>query len=75
MTSTPTKDMEVQMEFDEKPAEADLAAIAEAGPRVKSKLEKRLLMKQDALIVTLLGGCFFFAYMVRWHPFSTSRRM
>ncbi|KAL6835828.1 hypothetical protein J3E69DRAFT_319590 [Trichoderma sp. SZMC 28015] len=34
------------------------------GPREKSKAEKRLVLKQDFLITTLLSGAFFFAYLV-----------
>lgn len=37
-------------------------------PRHKSKLEKRLLFKQDISIVGLLAGCYWFAYLVRPLP-------
>lgn len=30
----------------------------------KSKLEKRLVLKQDLSIVLLLSGCYWFAYLV-----------
>jgi hypothetical protein len=36
----------------------------ESTTRVKSKLEKRLLLKMDVSIVPLLGLSFFIAYMV-----------
>ncbi|QYS92908.1 MFS domain-containing protein [Trichoderma simmonsii] len=35
------------------------------GQREKSKAEKRLVLKQDFLITTLLSGAFFFAYLDR----------
>lgn len=31
----------------------------------KSKQEKRLLLKQDLLLMPLLSGCIFFEYLVR----------
>lgn len=33
-------------------------------PREMSKVEKRLVLKQDLVITPLLSGAFFFAYLV-----------
>jgi hypothetical protein len=43
--------------------EQDVCLYDDSAP--KSKLEKRLLLKQDLIILPLLSMTFFFAYLVR----------
>jgi hypothetical protein len=40
------------------------AGLAHDDRPEKSKAEKRLVLKQDLLITTLMSGAFFFAYLV-----------
>ncbi len=54
--------------------EAEIVNLGTDGadmPHHKSKLEKRLIFKQDISIVVLLSGCYWFAYLVR--PGAISR--
>lgn len=50
---------------DETAAQAREHALS---PTQYSKLEKRVVLKQDLTIVLLLCGCYFFAYLVMLSP-------
>jgi hypothetical protein len=43
---------------------ADASVFETGNSHHKSKHERRLVLKQDLVIVSLLSGCFFFAYLV-----------
>ncbi len=49
--------------------EADAHNVEDASPSQQqahlSKLEKRVVLKQDLTVVLLLAGCYFFAYLVK----------
>ena len=55
-----TKDLEMHVD-------ADRIEVPSEHSHHKSKQERRLVIKQDLVIVALLSGCFFFAYLVS-HP-------
>lgn len=52
---------------------ADDAYIEPGESHHKDKKERRLVLKQDVLIVVLLSGCYWFAYLVSVKPIQINQ--